>query len=247
MSTEPRRIPPWAVGAAFALTPWVSLGFGTPFVFALVAFALRSWWLAASSVLYVAAFVTEFVTSGSPSGTTEDAVFGWALAVLMALGGVHAALVAPRVARAFAGRHVGDDGLVADVSEQERAAIANDSALRRALGRRERRRRAREIAATDAALADELEIGRIDRRREFDDGGLVDVNRVSAGALSRLPGFTASLADRVVTARERLEGLRSEADLIVHADVPPEVVTRLSERLLFRPLDAASDPGSDEV
>ncbi|HEX2355448.1 MAG TPA: helix-hairpin-helix domain-containing protein [Micromonosporaceae bacterium] len=241
MSTAPRKIPPWVVGAAFALTPWVTLGFGTPIAFAFVAFALRSWWLGAATAFYVAAFITEFVTSGSAAGTTEDRVFNWALVVLIVLGGVHAATLARTVTRAFAGRREGDDGLISKMAERERASIANDSALRRALRGRERRRRAREIVATDPALADELGIGRIGSHREFDDGGLIDVNRASADALARLPGFTASLAERVVTARERLEGLRSDADLIVHADVPPEVVSRLSDRLLYRPWDPASD------
>jgi hypothetical protein len=110
MSTAPRRIPPWVVGAAFALTPWVTLGFGTPIAFAFVAFALRSWWLGAATAFYVAAFITELVTSGSADGTTEDRVFNWALVVLIVLGGVHAATLARTVTRAFAGRRSGVDG-----------------------------------------------------------------------------------------------------------------------------------------
>jgi hypothetical protein len=236
MPSPRRRVPPWTVAAAFALTPWVTLGFGTPFAFAAMAFALRSWWFGAAAVGYGAALVVEFATSGSVEGTTADTVFNWALALVMVGGGLHAALLSRRVNRALAGTPAGTDELIASVSASERAAITNDPTLRRALGRRERRRRAREIVQTDPALADELGIGRIDRHRAFDDGGLVDVNRVAAQVLAELPGFTAAMADGVVSARDRLEGLSSTADLIVYADVPPEVAERLAPRLLFRPL-----------
>jgi hypothetical protein len=112
--------------------------------------------------------------------------------------------------------------------------VASDPALRWALRQRERRRRSREIVAKDPALADELGIGRPDRERGFDDGGLIDVNHVPAAVLAELPGFDPAMADRVIYARERFDGLRSGADLVVHAEVPDEIVQRLGERLLFR-------------
>jgi hypothetical protein len=43
------------------------------------------------------------------------------------------------------------------------------------------------------------------------------------------------MADRIITARERLDGLRSPADLVVHADVPGDVVDAAQETLVFRP------------
>jgi len=86
----------------------------------------------------------------------------------------------------------------------------------------------------DPALATALKIGRPDQQPEFDDGGLVDVNHVPASVLADLPGFDPAMAERVVSARERFDGLTSGADLVVHADVPNDVVARLSERLIFR-------------
>ncbi|HZN72910.1 MAG TPA: helix-hairpin-helix domain-containing protein [Micromonosporaceae bacterium] len=67
--------------------------------------------------------------------------------------------------------------------------------------------------------------------------GLIDVNRVDVTVLATLPGFDPDMASRVVAARERLDGLRSTADLVVYADVPTEVTDQLADRLLFRPLD----------
>jgi hypothetical protein len=101
--------------------------------------------------------------------------------------------------------------------------------------RRERRRIAREIVVRDLALADDLGIGQPGRDGRFDDGGLIDVNRVDVAVLATLPGFDGNIARRVVAARKRFEGLRSIADLVVHAEVPAGVADHLADRLLFRP------------
>jgi DNA uptake protein ComE-like DNA-binding protein len=247
MPSTPRRVTPWVAAVAFAVTPFVTLGFLTPVAFTLAAVLRRSWLLGAAAAVYTVAVAGMFALD------SDSGLYSASIITALLVGGVHAVAVSPWIARTLRNRHaIEESDLLETVAHEENAALAADPTLRRALRRRERRRRARQIVATDPALADELQIGRLGQHRRFDDGGLVDVNRVDAAALSALPGFTAAMADRVVAARERFEGLRSDADLIVHADVPPEVVARLRERLLFRPLDVgASDaePGvaSDEV
>jgi len=67
------------------------------------------------------------------------------------------------------------------------------------------------------------------------DGGLIDVNHVPRRVLTTIPGVDTDMADRILTARERLDGLGSPADLVVHADVPSEVVEAAEESLIFRP------------
>jgi len=47
-----------------------------------------------------------------------------------------------------------------------------------------RRAQARALLASDPALAGELVIGRPDRHRQYDDGGLVDVNNVPTAVLA---------------------------------------------------------------
>jgi DNA uptake protein ComE-like DNA-binding protein len=164
-----------------------------------------------------------------------DPRYGWCITTSLVVGGIHAALVGPQVAGTVGGDHRSDP-LVA-LAEATRDGIATDPVLTATVERRERRRLAREIVARDPALADDLFIGQPGHDDRFDDGGLIDVNRVDAAVLATLPGFDPDIASRVVAARERFDGLRSTADLVVHADVPTEVVDRLVDRLLFRPLD----------
>jgi hypothetical protein len=228
----------WVVVAiVFALTPWVTLGWGTPFAFAFAALVRRSVLLGAAAVVYAVALTVLFATAGRPDGTTADSLFGGSLIVAMLIGGVHAAACSPWIAMGVR-RKVPRRGLRDELSEasaQERAALAYDPALRLALRQRERRRLAREIVANDPSLAAELAIGRPDLDRDFVDGGLIDVNGVPAWILTDLPGFTQAMADRVVAARDHHEGLRSAADLVVYAHLPAEMVDALSEVLVFRP------------
>lgn len=74
-------------------------------------------------------------------------------------------------------------------------------------------------------------MGPPDLRREFDDGGLVDVNAVPGSVLATLPGFTPASAEEVVRTRERVGPLTSPEELVVYGSVPPEVL----DLLLFRP------------
>jgi hypothetical protein len=81
---------------------------------------------------------------------------------------------------------------------------ANAQAIAAANMRRELRRQAREHAAEDPALARELRIGRPDLPRQYDDGGLIDVNHVPAPALTMLSGVTPEIAERIVSIRDHV-------------------------------------------
>ena len=84
-------------------------------------------------------------------------------------------------------------------------------------------------------MAWELRIGRPDLPREFDDGGLVDVNHVPARALAELPGMTPELVERVVRVREECGGFTSVEELSALADLPPALTPRLAEFAVFLP------------
>jgi hypothetical protein len=182
--------------------------------------------LGLSAVVYAATTVGMIAVAG-----TNDNVFGILFAVSWIVGTGHAFAIRPRLAGSPPPER--PEELLARLAVEERDASAGDPVLRAILRRRERRRLAREIAATDPKLAAELGIGRPSGDARFDDGGLIDVNAVDGAVLATLPGFDAAMAERVVRARERLDGLRSAADLVVHADVPPEVVDQVADRLLF--------------
>jgi hypothetical protein len=108
-----------------------------------------------------------------------------------------------------------------------------DSAIGEALERRHRRAEARRILERDPALARELRIGRPDLPRQFDDGGLVDVNHVPATILAILPGFTPELADEVVRVRDEHQGFTFVQELEAYANLPEGLTDELTERLLF--------------
>src|SRR5439155_20712533 len=83
-------------GVAFALTPWLTLGFGTPIAFTLAA-VLFSYlgkvhavvlWL--SAAVYTTAFIVEFAASGAASGATGDYVFSACLLITIVVGGLQA-------------------------------------------------------------------------------------------------------------------------------------------------------------
>ncbi|MDX6281515.1 MAG: hypothetical protein QOH03_2586, partial [Kribbellaceae bacterium] len=64
-----------------------------------------------------------------------------------------------------------------------------------------RRSQARQLAVEQPALARSLRIGRPDLPRDYDDGGLVDLNSVPAAWLATLPGITRQEADAIVLSR----------------------------------------------
>ena len=136
----------------------------------------------------------------------------------MMLGTAHAVFVQHRLFR----------------SDEGRPAAASDPAVAAALARRQRRAEARQLLERDPGLAAELRIGRPDLPRQYDDGGLIDVNCVPAEVLSQLPGLSPDQVERIVTARRTTLGLSSVEDLIVYADVPPDVAESLREVLVFR-------------
>jgi hypothetical protein len=91
-----RRIGRVLGGVAFALTPWLSLGFGTPVAFILAA-ALYSHlgkvhavvlWL--SAAIYTAALIVGIAESDSAPGTTGDHVVTACLLITMVVGGLQA-------------------------------------------------------------------------------------------------------------------------------------------------------------
>jgi len=110
---------------------------------------------------------------------------------------------------------------------------AIEAAIDAARQRRELRRQALRLADHDPGLARELGIGRPDKQRDFDDGGLVDVNSVPAEVLARLPGMTAAMAGRIVEVREISGPYGSVEELSVLAEIAPDLADRLAEYLLF--------------
>jgi hypothetical protein len=115
----------------------------------------------------------------------------------------------------------------------ERRETPNDQAVAMAQHRRELRQQARELAERDPVLARELRIGRPDLPRQYDDGGLVDVNHAPVHVIATLPGMTDELARRVVTARDEVGVFVSAEDVSIAVDLPPHLNTDLVELTIY--------------
>jgi DNA uptake protein ComE-like DNA-binding protein len=107
---------------------------------------------------------------------------------------------------------------------------ANAQAIAAANMRRELRRQAREHAAKDLALARELRIGRPDLPREYDDGGLVDLNSAPAPVIADLCGLEPAQAGRIVQARQAAGRFASVEDVFSWTELPVDTWDRLRDR-----------------
>ena len=208
----------------WAFVPLYTIGFGTCAVVGWAAYRLRNAWLAACSLLSVLMMI------GGLAVPESNALGG----TLILVGPIGCGLALTFGTRSKFTRPTGPAQSAAPRAEQVPEDHV-DPALHAALARRERRAEARRILETDPALADELHIGRPDLPREYDDGGILDMNHVPAYAIASLPGFTAGLAEHVVRVREEYGGFTLLSELVVYAHVPEELAKRLADRLVFLP------------
>ncbi|MET8116643.1 hypothetical protein [Streptomyces prasinus] len=92
------------------------------------------------------------------------------------------------------------------------------------------------IALENPRLALELGIGDPDRNSGYDDGGLIDVNGVTAHALSQAFRLSADAASRIVGARARVGGIfTSVEEVILYAELNPREEQLLRERAVVLP------------
>jgi hypothetical protein len=109
-----------------------------------------------------------------------------------------------------------------------------DARLEGARERLEQREKALELARENPRLALEAGVGRPDLPGAY-DGGLIDLNHAPAGVIACLPTFDAELADRVVAARERVDGFSSLEDLGTVLDLSGSQVEHLRDHVVFLP------------
>jgi hypothetical protein len=196
----------------WALVPPLSLGFATPLVFFFAASRLRSGRLWIACAAYSAILVIWVWLSAR-----NDIVAAIAPAILTVGALVHAMFIRRAV---FFGP-----------SKPSAMKLAVD----RAGERRRLREQARRLAVEDPALALELGIGRPDLRRDYDDGGVIDVNHVPPRVLLRLPGVTPERAEVIVRMREERGGFVSAEELCASAELPAEVSHEITEHTVYLP------------
>jgi hypothetical protein len=192
----------------FGWTAWVS------FAYAGVRTRSRRWlWTSAAYAVAAAASIglTGIVGVGAGdagNGIAEDV--GTVLGLLTwAAGIVHGLRIRHDVERRIELRRRADDALL-------------------------ERRHARELAATQPAAARAIGLGRPDLP-DAHHAGLVDLNSAPAIAIATVTGIEATVAERIVVAREQVGGFSSVEDLGLTLDLPGDVVERLRERALLVP------------
>ncbi|WUH96565.1 helix-hairpin-helix domain-containing protein [Spirillospora sp. NBC_00431] len=206
-----------ALSVTWAALPFLTLGYATPFTFAAALLWRRSVHLLVSTAAYVGVFALMLFLLpdiGKEDGT-ERAV-GVLLFVLAVVGCAHAFIIRRRV--------FDPHGL---------SAVDNEAVVERVKRQRMLRDKARELAASDPGLARELRIGRPDLPRQYNDGGLVDVNHAPARALTLLPGITPELASRIERVRAETGGFMSAEELSAIAGLPPGLTGDLVDYAVF--------------
>lgn len=95
------------------------------------------------------------------------------------------------------------------------------------------RNQARLIAAHQPALARSLGIGRPDLPRQYDDGGLIDLNDAPADLLDILPGITGKQAAAIVVSRTQQGRFHLVDDLWTRGLLPAHLAPQLADRLVI--------------
>jgi len=202
-------VPVWSIGfLAFAPFLWL----------AVTRRRGRDWAVFAGYLLAVVLEVVVVSVAGSKD--PGQALAGGFVLVLMGGAALHAAVAFGRGRRRAR-------PVPATVRERDRQAVAM------ARGRMERRREAREIARKNPVLARELRIGRPDLARDYDDGGLVDMNHVPAEILQSQLGLSAAEAAAVVAARSRLGSFSSANEVTTYASLAPDRLDDLGDWMIF--------------
>lgn len=194
------------------LVPFLSVGILAWVPVAYGAARLRSREHGIAAVVYMALTGVIFVFSTQEPTRLSDAMFGLLFVVGWMGGTAHGVFLRSKLLRL---RRSLSDPLVAMARE-----------------RRRRREGALELLRREPALARDLRIGRPDLPRQYDDGGLIDVNGVPEHVLTTALGLTIEQARGIVLERERTGGFASVRDLAARGLLQPAELRTLSDVLI---------------
>lgn len=197
-----------------------------PAVHAAIKLKRRNLWLWASGLIVgdLVAWALLGGSSTNPDGsnTLAQDVGAFLALVLAVVGTIHAFRVRDEV--------FGTSPTVNPVGDGTHAGL--DPAIANSLAARRRRAESVALSEKDPGLARDLRIGRPDLSRQYDDGGLVDVNHVPEAFLISHLGLSLGQARTVVTARDQIGGFQSAIELCGLADVPPKTLDEIQDRIV---------------
>lgn len=110
-----------------------------------------------------------------------------------------------------------------------------EPALAAALAARERRAEARKLATGDPLIARDLRVGRPDLQRDYDDGGLADLNNAPAATIASVCGLDIATAEEIVAVRTAAGGFGAVDDVLSAVDVPIAAWDRVRDRAVVLP------------
>ncbi|MEU6424870.1 helix-hairpin-helix domain-containing protein [Microbispora sp. NPDC046973] len=209
-------------GFLWAFAPLYTCGFGTPFTMLYAAVRRRSAWYGVAAAGYAAATGGWIYLSELYEDTQAPPLASFLMIACMLAPWLFATVHSLAVRKQVFG----------DVPSYE---TGNEQAIALAQHRRALRRQARELAEHDPVMARELRIGRPDLPRQYDDGGLIDVNHAPASVIANLPGLTPALAEQIVRVRDQVGGFVSAEDVSAAASLPPHLTSDLAEYGIFLP------------
>jgi hypothetical protein len=207
----------------WAMLPLFTCGLGAPIAFGVAVAKRRTPLTLVGLVAYSVLTLTWFGlagTFGAEAPGWVDAIAYTALLLVTVVATVHLMVIRPQVWA----RRTAPDVLVARASGPE----AVDRARRL-------RRQARATAEADPMLAKRLAIGRPDLPRQFDDGGLIDLNHAPEHVLTSLPGVSAASARQIRDRVERSGPFQSLGEVLLVVEISPTFEHHLREYVVFIP------------
>jgi hypothetical protein len=212
----------------WVLVPIFTFGLGTFVMVLLGGIYRRSRLHIAAAVVYFL-LIGVFVVAGGSDDTgpesVSDVLSTLAFLIIWFGGIAHVAVLQTRIRQQPVARPVRNSSIA-------------DPAVVAAQWRSQRRQEARALLTADPVLAADLHIGRPDiADRQYDDGGLIDVNHVPADQLASELDLPSSLASAIVSERIRLAGFSSPEELMVYcAGLTPGRLEMIRGRLVFIPM-----------
>jgi hypothetical protein len=214
---------PARISRLWAWAPLLSVGMLTFLPFLRIAAARRrsrDWTLFAiySGVTVV---IVTLANIGAPARGALNSAIGAVVFVLIVVATTHALIELRSLPRPL---HAATPG---------QPFVPQPDPVQLARARIGRRAEARELARRDPVLARELRIGRPDLPRQYDDGGLVDVNNVPDIVLAQHLQLTPQEIQAVVAARGQLGNFTSAEEVSVYAQLAPARVDAIRDLLWF--------------
>jgi hypothetical protein len=208
----------------WALMPLFTCGFGTPIAFATALSRRRDAMMIAPLVCYSALILvgcTVIAAHDDPPPAWVTVVFNTMIIVSSFGGTLHLLVVRSTVWAAAPPRPQVPVARLSSMEVVDRA--------------RKLREQARRTAEADPILAKRLGIGRPDLPRQFDDGGLVDLNHAPLHVLMSLPGVTERSARQIQDGVERSGPFASLGEVMLVIEISPTFEHHLREHCVFIP------------